>query len=66
VGILEEGPLWGPIALKEGVPTNTVLSSDCSTAATGVSERSDGFTIEPSFDGFKDDNHDFKVGLVGF
>jgi hypothetical protein len=52
--------------LKEGVPTNTVLCSDCSTTATGVSEWSDGFTIEPSFDGFKDDDHDFKVGLVGF
>jgi hypothetical protein len=66
VGILEEGPLWGPIALKEGVPTNPVLGSDCSTALMGVPERSDGFTIEPSFYGFKGDDHDFKVGLVGF
>jgi hypothetical protein len=64
VGILKEGPLWGPIALKEGVPTNSVLSSDCSTASTGVPERVDGCTIEPSFDGFEDDGHDFEVGLV--
>jgi hypothetical protein len=66
MGVLENGPLWGPIALEKSVPTNTILSGGCSTATGGVSERINGFTIEPSIDGFENDDHNFEVGLVGF
>jgi hypothetical protein len=61
VCVLEKRPLGGPVALEEGVPTDTVLGFDGALTISRVTGGINGFAIEPGVDAFQKDDHQFEV-----
>jgi hypothetical protein len=64
VSILEVGPFFGPVSLEECMPSDSILCYNCTATLSRVSNGVDGLAIEPSFNGFEEDNHEFEIGVV--
>jgi hypothetical protein len=64
--VLYVGPLVGPVALEEGVPSDLGLRLNGSSAESWISGWIDGFTVQPCVDALEEDNHEFELRLTGF
>jgi hypothetical protein len=62
--VLKVGPFFGPVSLEERMPSDSILCCNCLATLSWLSNGVNGLAIEPSFNGFEEDSHEFEIGVV--
>jgi hypothetical protein len=57
--VVEGYPMGAPVATKKRVPSDEILGSEGVVVDARISSGVDSFAVEPSFDGFGEDNLEF-------
>jgi hypothetical protein len=66
MGVLKMRPVFRPVTLEKGMPSDVILCSNRTSALSRVSDGVNILAIEPSFDGLEEDGHEFQIGMIRF